>query len=153
AAAAGPRRRPSRPAPGTPARPWSMRRSRATLPSPRTTSAALQFSRVGGGVPQKIRFGAIPRGGCRPGERGGGTAAPTRRSSGDLRLDLAQVSFDVVVQARSGLPDWRFAWKSSTPDTKHVRIRLVRAGTIRAGEPAKKGLAMSNGWTPSKGHS
>src|SRR5262245_59689228 len=48
----------------------------------------------------------------------------------------AQVSFDVVVQVKPGLPGWQFAWKRFTPDTKHVRIRLVQAGTVRAGEPA-----------------
>jgi hypothetical protein len=53
-----------------------------------------------------------------------------------LRLDLAQVPFDVVEQVKPGLPGWRFAWMGFTPDTRHVRIRMVRAGTVRAGEPA-----------------
>src|SRR5262249_52600439 len=41
-------------------------------------SAALPFIRVGGGVPQKIGAGAIPRGGCRRGKGWGGLAAPGR---------------------------------------------------------------------------
>src|SRR5262249_52381488 len=52
-AAAGPGRRPSRPAPAAPAKRWWIRRARATLPSLRTTIAAIQFMRVGGGVPKK----------------------------------------------------------------------------------------------------
>src|SRR5262249_25647823 len=48
-----PQRRPSRPAPAAPAGRRSIRRSRATLPSLRATSAALHLIRVGSGGPKK----------------------------------------------------------------------------------------------------
>jgi hypothetical protein len=60
--------------------------------------------------------------------RQGGADAP---SSGELRLDLAQVSFDVVVQAKPGKPGWQFARKRFTPNTRHVRTRLARARAVR----------------------
>jgi hypothetical protein len=53
-----------------------------------------------------------PSGLSPPGEEVGGKAAPTRLSSGELRLDLSQVSFDVVVQAKPGRPGWQFTWKT-----------------------------------------
>src|SRR5262249_42300604 len=70
AACAGPRRRPSRPAPAAPAGRWTIRRSRATLPSLRATSAALQFIRVGNGGPKKSGL-ALPLGAVASGVRGG----------------------------------------------------------------------------------
>lgn len=57
-------------------------------------------------------------------------------SSGELWIDLAEVSFNVVVQAKPGTPGWQFVWKSFTPVVKQVRIRLVRAGTVKVREPA-----------------
>ncbi len=58
-----------------------------------------------------------------------------RLSSGELRIDLAQVSFDVQLHAKLGVAGWQFIWKSFTPDVDQVRIRLVRAGTVQAVEP------------------
>lgn len=58
-----------------------------------------------------------------------------RLSSGELRIDLAQVSFDVQLHAKPGVAGWQFIWKSFTPDVHQVRIRLVRAGTVQAREP------------------
>jgi len=54
----------------------------------------------------------------------------------------------VVAQVRRGVPRWQFAWKSFTPETKHVRIWLHRAGTVRAGEPA---FIDGVGLTPAEG--
>src|SRR5262249_2112677 len=57
-----------------------MRRSRATLPSLRATSAALQFIRTGGGVPEKsapaLSLGAVAAGG-RDGRQGGTRPQPS----------------------------------------------------------------------------
>jgi len=46
------------------------------------------------------------------------------------------VSFDVVVRAKPGLPGWQFVRKGFAPDTEHIHIRLVQAGTVRPGPPA-----------------
>jgi serine/threonine protein kinase len=76
-----------------------------------------------------------------------------RLSSGELWIDLAEVSFNVVVQAKPGTPGWQFAWKKFTPETDHVRIRLVRAGMVRAGEPGfidSVGLTPCDGFSPPK---
>jgi hypothetical protein len=64
----GPSRRPSRSAPAAPAGQRSIRRSLATLPSLRATSAAPQFIPVRAVFGKKIRFGHIPRSGCRRGK-------------------------------------------------------------------------------------
>src|SRR5262249_43099636 len=75
-----------------------------------------QFTRVGGGVPQKIGAGAIPRGGCRRGNRWGGNAAqrrtpqaPSPRRSGFTGTSRACPPLHGVCQVSAGPADDPFS--------------------------------------------